>query len=138
MIILHFTQFYNLITFKFKVNIHLIRWAKLFFYEWFHFCFVFLGINKTTVFNSFTTQDDKSDKINHSIRVIPQGTVDNNLGPARLAGPKALDPNYCRQTTLWLHDLCLDFLTVHGIELRLFGAKAFPLFILSRIWQKQQ
>ena len=34
------------------------------------------------------------------IRVIPQGTVDNNLGPDRLAGPKALDPNYCRQPTL--------------------------------------
>ena len=29
------------------------------------------------------------------IRVIPQGTVDNNLGPERLAGPKALDPNHC-------------------------------------------
>ncbi len=29
------------------------------------------------------------------IRVIPQGTVDNNLGPDRLAGPKVLDPNYC-------------------------------------------
>ncbi len=27
------------------------------------------------------------------IRVIPQGTVDNNLGPDRLAGPKDLDPN---------------------------------------------
>ena len=36
------------------------------------------------------------------IRVIPQGTVYNNLGPDRLAGPKALDPNYCRQPTLWL------------------------------------
>ena len=34
------------------------------------------------------------------IRVIPQGTVDNNLGSDRLAGPKALDPNYCRQPTL--------------------------------------
>ncbi len=34
------------------------------------------------------------------IRVIPQGTVDNNLGPDRLAGPKAVDPNYCRQLTL--------------------------------------
>ncbi len=29
-----------------------------------------------------------------------QGTVDNNLGPDRLAGPKALDPNNCRQPTL--------------------------------------
>ena len=28
------------------------------------------------------------------LRVIPQRTVDNNLGPDRLAGPK--DPNYCR------------------------------------------
>ncbi len=37
---------------------------------------------------------------NCSIRVIPQGTVDNNLGPDRLVGPKALDPNYCRQPTL--------------------------------------
>ncbi len=27
------------------------------------------------------------------IRSIPQGMVDNNLGPDRLAGPKALDPN---------------------------------------------
>ncbi len=26
------------------------------------------------------------------IRVIHQGTVDNNLGPVRLEGPKALDP----------------------------------------------
>ena len=72
----------------------------------------------------------------HIIRLIPQGTVDNNLGPDRLAGPKALDPNYCRQPTLWLHDLCLKVLTVHGTELRLFWVKAFPLLILfmSRIW----
>ena len=34
------------------------------------------------------------------LRVIPQGTVDNILGPDRLAGPKALDPNYSRQPTL--------------------------------------
>ncbi len=33
------------------------------------------------------------------IRVKPQGTV-YNLGPDRLAGPKALDPNYCGQPTL--------------------------------------
>ncbi len=31
---------------------------------------------------------------------ITQGTVDNNLGLVRLEGPKALDPNYCRQQTL--------------------------------------
>ncbi len=36
----------------------------------------------------------------HSLRVIPQGTVDNNLGPDHLADPKAQDPNYCRQPTL--------------------------------------
>ena len=34
------------------------------------------------------------------IRVIPQGTVDNNQGPDRLVGPKDLDPNYSRQPTL--------------------------------------
>ena len=34
------------------------------------------------------------------IQLIPQGTVDNNLGPDRLAGPKVLDPNYCRQPIL--------------------------------------
>ncbi len=28
------------------------------------------------------------------MRLIPQGTVDNNLGPDHLAGQKALDPNY--------------------------------------------
>ncbi len=34
------------------------------------------------------------------IRLIPQGTVDNNLGPDRLAGPKALDHIHYRQPTL--------------------------------------
>ncbi len=63
------------------------------------------------------------------IRLIPQGTV-NNLGPGCLAGPKALDPNYCRQPILWLHDLCLEVLTVHGTDLLLFGGKAFSLLIL--------
>ncbi len=73
---------------------------------------------------------------NCDIRVIPQETVDNNLGTDRLASPKALAPNYCRQPTTLLHDLCLEVLTVYGIELRLFWAKAFPLLILlmSRIW----
>ncbi len=32
------------------------------------------------------------------MRVIPRGTVDNNQGPDRLAGPKALDPNYLLHT----------------------------------------
>ncbi len=57
------------------------------------------------------------DKLNTWI--IPQGTVDNNLEPGRLAGPKVLDPNYCRQPTFLLHDLCLEVLIVHGTELRL-------------------
>ena len=34
------------------------------------------------------------------IRLILQGTVDNNLGPDSLLGPNALDPNYYRQLTL--------------------------------------
>ncbi len=45
------------------------------------------------------------------------------IGPDRLAGPNALDPYYCRQPTLPLHDL--EVLIAHGTELRLFGAKAF-------------
>ncbi len=67
------------------------------------------------------------------IRVMPQGMVDNK---DHLACPKVLDPNYCRQATHLLHGLCLEGLTVYGIELCLFGAKAFPLFILlmSCIW----
>ncbi len=56
----------------------------------------------------------------------PQRTVDNNIGPDRFEGSKALDLNYCRQPTLWLHDLCLEVLTVHGIELHLLRAKAVP------------
>ncbi len=57
-------------------------------------------------------------------------TSGDNLGPDRLAGPKALDPNYSRQPTLRLHNLCLEVLSVHGNELHLFGAKAFPLLKL--------
>ncbi len=34
------------------------------------------------------------------------------------------------QTTHWLLDPCLEVLTVHGTELRLFWAKAFPTFTL--------
>ena len=64
--------------------------------------------------------------IRNIVRVIPQGTVDNNLGADRLSGLRALDPNYCRQPTLWLHELRLEVLTVHRTELRLFWAKAFP------------
>ena len=33
-------------------------------------------------------------------RLIPQGTVDNSLGPDRLAGPIALDSNHLIQQTL--------------------------------------
>ena len=34
------------------------------------------------------------------IRLIPRGTVDENLRRDLTAGPKALDPNDCRQPTL--------------------------------------
>ncbi len=61
------------------------------------------------------------------LRLILQGTAENNLGPDRLAGLKALNLNYYRQLTLLLHELCLEVLTVHVSELRLFWAKAFPL-----------
>ena len=33
-------------------------------------------------------------------RFVPQGMVDDNLGPDRLAGPKAPYPNYSRQPTI--------------------------------------
>ena len=56
-------------------------------------------------------QLEASQEIIYTIWLIPQGTVDNNLGPDRLEDPKALDPNYCRQPTLWLHDLCLEVQT---------------------------
>ncbi len=36
----------------------------------------------------------------YTMRVIPQGMIDNKLGPHRLAGPKSLDPNSSRQPTL--------------------------------------
>ncbi len=40
----------------------------------------------------------------------------------------ALDPNCCRKQTLWLHDLCLEVLTLHGHEFHLI------LLEMSRIW----
>ena len=43
-----------------------------------------------------------------------------------------------RQPTLWLQDLCLEVLTVHGNELHLFGAKAFPLLVLLMVWTGNQ
>ena len=46
---------------------------------------------------------------------MPQGTVDDNLVLDCLAGPKGLDPYYYRHSTLLLHDLCLEVLTVHNI-----------------------
>ena len=69
------------------------------------------------------------------IRLIPQGTIENNQGPDRFASPETLDPIYRGQPTLLLHDLCLEVLTVHGTGLRLFWAKVFPVLILlmSRI-----
>ncbi len=61
--------------------------------------------------------------------------VDNNLGPARLAGQKALDPNYCRQPTLLLHNLCPEVLTVHGAELHLFFGQDIPQALANFVAQ---
>ncbi len=72
--------------------------------------------------------------LHRHIRFMPQGTGYDNLWPDRLVGPKALNPNYCWQPTLWLHDICLEVLTVHGDELHLFGANASTYTILSRLW----
>ena len=63
------------------------------------YCHVVL--NNICRFFTFILSQVKIKKVIDSpLRVIPQGTVDNNLGQDRLAGPKALDPNYCRQPTL--------------------------------------
>ncbi len=50
--------------------------------------------------------------------------VDNNQASDRLAGQALMTTN-----------LCLEVLTVHGTELHLFWAKAYPLLIIlmSRI-----
>ncbi len=72
-----------------------------------------------------------------SFRLLPQGTVDNNLGPDRFAGPKALDPYWCWQPTLWLHDLCLEVLTVHSTKLRLWHSP-LTILLMSRIWHSSR
>ena len=54
---------------------------------------------------------------------MPQGTVDDNLVLDCLAGPKGLDPYYYRHSTLLLHDLCLEVLTVHGFSCACFGPR---------------
>ena len=46
-------------------------------------------INKTSTKQIFMKLITKQFRV----RIVPQGTVDNNLGPDRLAGPKALDSN---------------------------------------------
>ncbi len=70
------------------------------------------------------------------LRFISQEMVDNNPVPNRLAGPKILIPNPFTQPTSWLHDLCLEFITVHDNDLCLLLAMAFSLLILlmSHIW----
>ncbi len=50
-----------------------------------------------------------------------------------LTGPKAPDPNNSREPTLWLHNPCLEVITVHGNELHLFWAKSFSLLVLTYI-----
>ena len=44
----------------------------------------------------------EANKVTSYLQIIPQGTVNNNIGPDRLVGPKALDPNFL------MHDLCLN------------------------------
>ncbi len=65
------------------------------------------------------------------IRFIPQGmVVNNNVGPYSFSCSECpnIHPNYCRQLTLCLHDICLEVRTVHGNALRLFWAM-HPLLI---------
>ena len=48
---------------------------------------------------------------------IKRFQINNNLGPDRLPGQMALDPNYFRQLTFWFHDLCLEVLIEPSNEL---------------------
>ncbi len=60
-----------------------------------NFCTLINRIHETFVI--FFTSMSFSLSVNFqlsTIRLIPKGTVDNNLVPDRLAGPKALDPNF--------------------------------------------
>ncbi len=63
------------------------------------------------------------------IRLIPQGTTVKKVQRLEILTIADKQP-------VWLHDLCLEVLTVPGNELRLSWTKAFPLSILllSRIW----
>ena len=56
-----------------------------------NFLFIIVLINCATNFCVFSLLNSLPQLC--FLRVIPQGTVDNNLGPDRLAGPKSLDPN---------------------------------------------
>ncbi len=60
------------------------------------------------------------------LRVIPQGTVDTNLGPDHLAVPAKSSRSQQLQTTNpFNYTTFVLKLTVHGIEFRLFGAMAY-------------
>ena len=59
---------------------------------------------------------------------------DNNLGPDRFAGLKALDLDYynLQTTNPLIARPCLEILTFYGTELRLFGTKAFlPIRVIN-------
>ncbi len=49
--------------------------------------------------------------------------VNKNLGLDRLVGQKALDPNYCKQPTIWFHDLFLE--AAVGMSFKVFSYDAF-------------
>ncbi len=69
---------------------------------------------------------------------IHQGTVDNNLGPDRFAGPKAVNPNYADNQAcdcthfVWKSQLCMVLSYV------CLGPRHSPglILLMSRIWQQ--
>ena len=69
---------------------------------------------------------------NMIIRLKLRGRViDNNLGRDRFNRFKSLRSQLLQTTNPVIARLCLEVLTVHGTELRLVGAKAFPLLIIN-------
>ena len=115
----------NVSLFCFLINVYQYLWENtkskvLPNFHKFHYCNFFIFNNKIT----------------NIICCTHQWNVNNKLWQDRLTSPKALDLYHFRKPTLWLHDLCLEVLAVHGNELHLFLAKVLPLHDRAYIYSR--
>ena len=69
----------------------------------------------------------------NNVNVVWVSSTWTKQSTCQLKAPHTCGTVHYRQPTLWLHDLCLEILTVHGNDLRLSGAKELPLlyFLIS-------